>query len=394
MESHGEGFIKRVSHRERILRALNHCPPDRVPLDFGSHPNASIHIKAYERLKSYLGIHAETHLMHRWMQVAVIDERILRYFDIDTRRLPLGNRDKSIERDLDEFTYIDQWGVIRTKPPGTDYYELKESPLTGEISLSDIMHHNWPDPLDLGITRGLRERALELRQTTDFAIVVTVPSGFIHYTQFIRGFWDWYLDCASDHRLFEALADAVLDINIALVWEIMREVGDLIDVVVTADDIGEQRGTIVSPSTYLKLIKPRQKRYFDEIHDLTDAKLLFHTCGSVFDILMDLIEIGVDVLNPVQVSANKMDTTTLKSMAGDQLAFWGAIDTQKVLPYGSSEDVQLEVIRRIVDLGERGGYVLSSVHNIQPEVPPENVCAMFEAGRQFGTYKGQFHEHA
>jgi uroporphyrinogen decarboxylase len=374
------------SHRDRILKALNNCPSDRIPLDFGSHPNASIHIKAYERLKSYLGIQSETQLMHRWMQVAAVEEEVLRHFDIDTRTLPLGKRDIQLERDLDEFTYVDQWGVTRTKPPGTDYYELKRSPLAGEISLSDIMQFNWPDPLDPGITRDLRERALKLRQTTDFAVVVTLPSAFIHYTQFIRGFEDWFLDCGSDHRLFEALADAVLEINIASVQGILCEVGDLVDVVVTADDLGEQRGTIVSPSTYRELIKPRQKRYFDEIHDRTDAKLVFHTCGSVFDILMDLIEIGVDVLNPVQVSANKMETATLKAVAGDQLAFWGAIDTQYVLPYGSPEDVQHEVIKRIADLGDGGGYVLSAVHNIQPEVPPENLCAMFEAGLKFGKY--------
>jgi uroporphyrinogen decarboxylase len=108
--------------------------------------------------------------------------------------------------------------------------------------------------------------------------------------------------------------------------------------------------------------------------------------GSVFDILLDLIDIGVDVLNPVQVSANKMETATLKAVAGDQLAFWGAIDTQYVLPYGSPEDVQHEVIKRIADLGDGGGYVLSAVHNIQPEVPPENLCAMFEAGLKFGKY--------
>lgn len=380
--------MRELSHRDRALRSLNHTPPDRIPLDFGSNPNASIHLKAYKSLKEYLGIQARTKCMHRWMQVAVVDEEILRYFDIDTRRLPLGRRDVPLERNLDEFTYVDQWGITRSKPPGSDYFELTKSPLSGPISLSDIFQHDWPDPHDPGITRGLRNRASKLRQTTEAAIVLTVPSGFVHYTQFVRGFEDWYIDCASDHKLFEALADTILEINLTLVRRILSQVGDLIDVVVTADDLGGQNGTIVSPSTYRKLIKPRQERYFDEIHRLTDAKLLFHTCGSIVDIIPDLIEIGVEVLNPIQVRARGMDPGGLKSLAGDKLSFWGAIDTQQILPFGSPEEVKLEVRRRLAELGESGGYILASVHNIQPEVPPENITAMFAAAAEFGRYEG------
>jgi len=381
--------MRTMSHRERVMAVLNIQPPDRVPIDLGSHPNASIHVKAYEKLKSYLGILSETKLMHRWMQVAVVDEEVLRKFDIDTRRLDLGRRDNPLERDLDDSTYIDQWGLVRSKPPNTLYYELVESPLAGEISKSDILTYLWPDPHDPGITRGLRERALQMKRATDFAIVVTLPAAFVHYSQFIRGFEDWYLDCATSPKLIGILFDAILEVNIALVQEILREVSDLVDVIVTADDIGDQRGTIISPAMYRRLIKPRHKRYFDEIHSLTNAKLLYHTCGSVFDVIEDLIEIGVDVLNPIQVSAAKMDTAVLKAEAGEQLAFWGAIDTQHILPYGSSSDVQAEVRRRIANLGVGGGYILSAVHNIQPGVPPENVCTMFQATRELGFYSGE-----
>ena len=381
--------MKKMSPRERMLVALNNQPPDRVPLDLGSHPNASIHVKAYEKFKSYLGIQSETKLMHKWMQVAVVDEEVLRKFDIDTRRLALGGRDNPLERDLDDVTYIDRWGVIRSKPPGALYYELVESPLVGEISISDILNYPWPDPHDSGITRGLRKRALKIKRETDFAIVVTLPAAFIHYSQFIRGFEDWYLDCAMNPKLMGVLFDAILEVNVALVQGILREVGDLIDVIVTADDIGDQRGTIISPAMYRRLIGPRQKLYFDEIHRLTSAKLLYHTCGSVFDVVKDFIKIGVDALNPVQVSAAKMDTSSLKAETGGQLAFWGAIDTQQVLPYGTISDVRFEVRRRIADLGVGGGYILSSVHNIQPEVPLENVFAMFQAARTLGLYSGE-----
>ncbi len=377
-----------MGHRERVRDALNHRQPDRVPLDLGSHPNASIHIKAYENLKSYLGVQTETKVMHRWMQVAQIDEAVLTHFEIDTRRLPLGNRDNPTERELDEFTYVDQWGVVRWKQPGTDYFELKNSPLSGEISNSNIVNYPWPDPHDPGIIRGLRERAIRLRRDTDYAIVLTLPAAFVHYTQFLRGFEDWYIDCASDPKLIGALMDAVLDVNIATVHEILGAVGDLVDVIVTADDVGDQRGTIISPEMYRRLIKPRQRRYFDEIHRRTDALLLYHSCGSIFEIIQDLIGIGVDVINPVQVSAARMDTFSLKYKFGDRLSFWGAIDTHDVLPHGSPIDVRAEVRRRIADLGIGGGYVLSSVHNIQPEVKPENICAMFEAALEYGDFSG------
>lgn len=371
-----------MMHRERVLSALNHQLPDRVPIDFGSHPNASIHILAYEKLKKYLGVTSQTRTMHRWMQVAEIDEDVLKLLDIDLRRLALGTSDTSRERDLDEISYVDQWGLVRYKPKGTYYYELQKSPLAGEITQFEIIAYPWPDPHDPGITRGLRERADQLRQNTDYAINLTLPSPFIHTTQFLRGFQDWYLDCASDPQLLTFLFDLVLDINIAITQDALREVGDLIDIVTIADDIGGQDRLIVSPTVYRRLIKPRHERYIDAIRNLTNAKLLFHTCGSIYDVIEDLIEIGIDALNPVQVSATKMDTYQLKTKVGNRLAFWGGIDTHHILPNGSLTDVRAEVRHRIDDLGKNGGYVLSAVHNIQPEVPPENICSMFQAAHE------------
>lgn len=383
-----------MRHRDRLLRALNHKEPDRIPLDLGSHPNASIHLEAYENLKAYLGVDSPTKIMHRWMQVAVVDEAVLKLFGIDTRGLPLGKRDKQLERELDETTYADQWGVVRVQPEGALYYELSKSPLSGEISPHDILSYPWPDPEDPGIIRNVRERAKRLRDATDYAIVLTLPAAFVHYSQFLRGFEDWYLDCALHPDLSELLYDSILEINIASARMILKEVGDLVDVVVTADDIGDQRGTIVSPAMYRRLIKPRHARYFDEIHRLTSARILFHTCGSVVDVLEDLIEIGVDALNPVQVSARGMDTRALKAKAGKKLAFWGGIDTHDVLPRGTRSQVEGEVRRRIEELGRGGGYVLASVHNLQPGVPPENICKMFAAGRKLGVYSRNPHESA
>jgi uroporphyrinogen decarboxylase len=151
-----------------------------------------------------------------------------------------------------------------------------------------------------------------------------------------------------------------------------------------SDDLGLQNGLMVSPECYREVIKPRHRKYFDLVHENSPAKVFFHTCGAVGEIIEDLIEIGVEVLHPVQVSATGMDPETLKRRFGRRLAFWGAVDTQHTLPHGSVQDVRAEVSRLIDVLGEGGGYVLGAVHNVQPDVPVDNLVALFEHGRDHG----------
>jgi uroporphyrinogen decarboxylase len=191
------------------------------------------------------------------------------------------------------------------------------------------------------------------------------------------------MDLAGDRKLIAALFDAVLDISLAMCQTILAEVGDQVDVLMASDDLGLQGGLMMSPDAYRTLIKPRHRRYFQLMHEMSPASIFFHTCGSVAGILDDLVEIGVDVLHPVQVTAKGMDPASLKRDYGDRLAFWGAIDTQHVLPHGSVEDVKAEVERRIEELGPGGGYVLGAVHNIQPDVPLENVLAMYLHARTY-----------
>ena len=219
----------------------------------------------------------------------------------------------------------------------------------------------------------------------DYALVLNLPSGFVHVTQYLRGFEDWFVDIGADRALFELLADAVLDVNLAACALILDEVGGEVDVAMCSDDLGLQSGLMVSPECYRELIKPRHRRYFDLVHEKSPAKVFFHTCGAVSDIIEDLIEIGVDVLNPVQVSAAGMDPETLKKRFGGRLAFWGAVDTQRLLPHGGTEEVRQEVLRLIEVLGRGGGYVLGAVHNVQPDVPVANLLAMFEQGRRYGA---------
>ncbi|MBC8235503.1 hypothetical protein H8E77_38640 [bacterium] len=372
-----------MTHRERVIAALSHKEPDRIPIDLASTRDSSIVVEGYERLKEYFGIVEENRLTSRMMQVVDVNEQILKKLDIDIRAVNPGSPDKQADVEIGENQYQDEWGVVRVRPPGSFYYDQVTFPLSGEITLRDIVTYPWPDPYDPGRTKGIKERVKEIRAETDCAAILNLPSAFVHVSQYLRGFEDWFVDIRANPRLLAALFDAVLEINMATCEEILKEVGDEVDVLMGSDDLGFQDGLMVSVETYRELIKPRHQKYFQLFHDLSPAKVFFHTCGSVADILDDLIDIGVDVLHPVQVTAAGMDPESLKKRYSGRLAFWGGIDTQHILPHGTVEEVKSEVERMIETLGAGGGYVLSAVHNIQPDVPLANILAMYTHAREY-----------
>jgi uroporphyrinogen decarboxylase len=373
-------MVAAMTHRERVIAALSHQEPDTVPIDFASTRDSSIVVEGYEQLKEHFGIQAENTLTSRMMRVVDVDERILRALDTDTRGVFPATPPDVI---LGEGRYRDEWGVERVRPPGSFYYDERSFPLAGNITMGDILHYPWPDPQHPIRRTGLKERVRQIRDATDCAVVLNLQSAFVHTSQYLRGFEDWFMDFARDRRLLGALFDAVLDVSMAINRELLEEVGAEVDVVMGSDDLGLQGGLMISPQAYRELIKPRHQRYFQLMHELSPAKVFFHTCGSVADILGDLVEIGVEVLHPVQVSAAGMAPARLKEHWGEKLAFWGAIDTQHVLPYGSVKDVKAEVERRIEEFGQGGGYVLGAVHNLQPDVPTQNILAMYRHAREY-----------
>ena len=375
-----------LSHRERVIKALSHQEPDRVPFDLGSTANSSIHVLGYQKLKAYFGIEAQDTIIHRMMQTVAVHEPILQALDIDLRYVSPGAPDNKPDIPVGEDGYQDEWGVTRRKPPSSLYYDLVKSPLAGPITVQDIANFPMPDPRDPGYTRGLRERLLHYRENTDYAIVLRLPSVFVHTTQYLRGFEDWFMDLAADKKLAAALFDAVTEQSTALAEEILKVGGDLADVVYTSDDMGFQNGPMVSPELYRQLFKPRHQKFFDTVKKYTSAFVHFHCCGSIYKLLPDFIELGVDVIHPVQVAAKDMDSSILAPEFGDRLSFWGGIDTQKVLPTGTTEEVKAEVRQRIRDFAPGGGYILSAVHDIQPDVPVKNIIAMYEAGKEYGRY--------
>ena len=377
-----------MNKRERVTVALNHKEPDRVPIDLGSTLCSGIHAKAYSQLVDYLKVEVGEPVIHDIMQqLALPDEKILKILDVDFRGLFPGVPDNNTEVFYEDGKWIDEWGVYRRKPKDSFYYDMFKSPFeSDEVTFKDIESFNWPDPDDPGRIRGLKKKAQYLRNQTDYAIVLNYQAVFIHISQYMRGFKGWYEDLLLNPERICEIFDRILNFFFKFGEHLFEEVGEYADVVICSDDISGQDCPLISPKVYRDLIKPRQAKLFDFVHNHSKAKLLYHTCGTVLPFIEDLIEIGIDILNPVQVSAKDIDTLLLKTKYGDKVSFWGAIDTQKVLPFGDTGDVKREVEKRILELGREGGYILSAVHNIQPKVKPENIIAMFDHAKEIGQY--------
>jgi uroporphyrinogen decarboxylase len=380
----GGNLMNEMTSRERVLAALNHTEPDRVPLDLGGLAT-TIESVPYEELKTYLGLKGETKTFLR--DHVEPPQELLDRFGIDTRYVrlkPPKNFKTHIEPDN---SYLDEWGTRWKKPPSSLYWDPVEHPLK-DADVEDLEGYPWPDPDDPGRVEGLRDEAKRLRAETDYAIIADMPvlglfeSGWVT----LRGAEQYFMDMAINKPFIRALMEILTDLQIRFYKNYMDAVGDCIDIVVVADDLGSENGLLVSLDHYRELVKPYQRRLWQSIKENTDAHLFLHCCGSIHPLISDLIELGVDILNPVQVSAKNMDTQRLKSEFGDRITFWGGIDTQHVLPFGSPEDVKNEVKKRIADLAPGGGYVLTAVHNIQAAVKPENICAMYDAARSYGRY--------
>ncbi len=370
-----------MTPRQRVLAAIEHREPDRVPIDVGGSSFSTVIGAAYERLKTLLGIESETRYMKRKSRSAILDERVSQRLYADTRPLLVGGPDGWQDVYFDDGSFRNEFGVIWHKA-GDGHYAPMGNPLR-EATLTDLDQFPWPAPRNPGRTRGLREQARQLYEETDYAVVLSLPVGFVHLSQYLRGYEQWLMDIVLNPEFLDMLMDQVLDWWLALADAVLDEVGPYVDVVAFGDDVAFHDRPMLDLGRYRKLFKPRHRRMVDLIKNKSQAKVLYHCCGAVKSLVDEFIDIGVDALNPVQVSSAGMDTAELKAEFGDRICFWGAIDTQQVLPFGSPEDVHAEVHRRIGDLAPGGGFVLAPVHNIQEDVPPENILAMVDAAIGF-----------
>jgi uroporphyrinogen decarboxylase len=380
--------------RQRVLAAIEHREPDRVPIDIGGSSFSTVIGRAYERLKVDLGVKGETRYMKKKSRSAILDERVARRLHTDTRPLLIGSPDGWQDVYFEDGSFRDEFGVIWRKA-GDGHYAPTGNPLR-EATMADLDGFAWPDPRNPGRTRSLREQARQLYEGTDYAVVLSLPVGFVHLSQYLRGYEQWLMDIVLNPEFLDVLMDRALEWWLALAEAVLNEVGPYVDVIAFGDDVAFHDRPMVDLARYRRLFKPRHRRMVDLIKGKSEAKVLYHCCGAVKSLIGEFVDIGVDALNPVQVSSAGMDTAELKARFGSQpgsgICFWGAIDTGRVLPMGSPQEVRSEVRRRIQDLAPGGGFVLAPVHNIQEDVPPQNILAMADAALEFGRRPGSEHD--
>jgi uroporphyrinogen decarboxylase len=377
-----------MTSRERVVLALNHREPDRVPIDLGGHGATTMNKLVHEKLMRFFDYEdGDAPVMNLLQQFVDVDERIKMRCGSDFRPLWRKGPKHRPDEHFPDGTVRDEWGILYRPAMGGTYYDAVEFPLQ-RLTLRDLGAYSWPDPKDAGRVEGLGRRAKFLRENTDYAVITDFDGPFFTMAQMLRGFEQFCIDMMTDETFTGKLLDKLLEFWVGYAEEHFGAVGEYVDVVCLGDDFGTERGPWMSVELYRKYFKPRQKELYGFIRSRIrpGAKLLLHSCGSVYRYIPEFIEVGINALTPLQVSARDMETDRLKREFGKDMAFWGGIDTQRVLPRGSAQDVEEEVKKRLRDLAPGGGYVLAQVHNLQPEVPVENIVAMYEAAKRYGTY--------
>ncbi len=383
-----------MTSRERVLKALDHREPDRVPYDLTSTLVTGIHYIAYERLRDFLGLEKrETKLFDRVQGLARVHDDMLERLEVDMRGVLTGSPfgwELELEETPGYEQFTDVWGITwrRPKPYGL-YYDMVAHPLKG-ADLEQVKKYRWPDPKDRRRLEGLKEEASRLSETDCLVVLGTVGMtvGLLQTFQWLLGFEDSFYALAAEPELTHYIVGKLAELDIEF-WEwAIPYLGDDIKVVLYADDYGMQTGPVFSYDMFARYFKPWYEKIFSVIKkQKPDLYIFFHSCGSSRYILADLIESGVDIFNPVQYSSKDMEPVQLKKDFGKDLTFWGGgIDTQRVLPNGTVQQVRDEVRRRIEDFAPGGGFVFNPVHNIQADVPPENIMAMWEALMEYGRY--------
>jgi uroporphyrinogen decarboxylase len=382
-----------MTSRERVRTALNHQEPDRVPIDLGGF-QTGIHKNAYKELIDYLQIKEEIEILDPVQQIVKPSETILQKFHVDVRYITAHSPDSfrgGIEKNERNgriwHDLKDEFGVVWSMPDDQQLFmDISYHPLANAGN-EDITNYSFPDGTDKSRFKGTREAALKLRNETDYSISTGIGGVTYEYCWYLRGLEQWFCDMLVNPKFCEALIEQTLKFWHNYYTGFMEAVGDIVDIVMVGDDLAGQGGPLFSPDFYRSVIKPRHKKLIQHIRSLTKAKIWYHTCGSCVEYIPDLIEIGVDIINPVQTSARNMDPVRLKRQFGNHIVFWGGgIDSQHVLPFAAPDRVKKEVHQSLEVFKPGGGYVFNNIHNIQSGVPAENIIAMYEAAYEYGFY--------
>jgi uroporphyrinogen decarboxylase len=393
-----------VNSRERILTALQHQEPDRVPIDLGAMRSTGITALAYRQLKEYLGItEGDVYVYDTGQQLAVVESPLLDLFGLDVVPLDLdqllgwqpytipdGHPARIVagfttETAADGSVYqLEDGRRVRHRPLSSHYFYNIYHPLAEATTPADLdpfpLRSYSDDELSL-----LRDRARYLYENTDYAIMGNFGGNILEAGQDLRGWEQFMMDLAQGGPFLEAFLEKLTEVHLANLARYLDAVGPYIQIIVMVDDLGTQHGPQISPQTYRRWIKPCHtciygyiRQYYPEVY------IFLHSCGSIYPLIPDLIEAGVQILNPVQISAAGMDPARLKREFGADLTFWGGgCDTQHTLPHSTPEEVAAEVKSLLDIFAPGGGYVFNQVHNIQADVLPENIVAMLETARNY-----------
>ena len=371
-----------LSSRERFSLALSHHDTDRVPSDLGGLSTTIRTIDLYQRLRADLGLPTVPRVRHFLDEHVIPDEDLLAALQIDTRYVRLGAAKQWRRERIDRHTVRDEWGTAWTKPPHLTYASLVDNPIK-EATLESLRKYQLPDPNDPGRYEGLRENAERLYRETEYALVADFPTGAGVFDQAwrLRGMEALLMDMFDHPEFCHALFELIGKWYARVYERFMQEVGPRVQMVMLYEDLAMQEGPLMSLEFFRKYVKQQHTEIIRIIRNHTDAVICLHICGSAYAFIGDFIEMGIGALNPVQIRAKDMAPDKLKAEFGDQIAFHGGVDSQEVLPSRTQKGVDEEVRRLVNILGRNGGFLLGPCHSIQPDVPPENIRALFGATR-------------
>jgi len=389
---------------ERVLMALRHKEPDRIPFDLGSSLLTGIHVHAYRALRRYLGLpDTQTQILDGIQQIVCVENDVIELLHVDVRGVrpePIAHAPQRVPEHLDatgKYRQMrDELGVCWHMPvEGGLYFDMVSHPLAQAETIEDLDRYAFPPGDDPSRFVGMKERADFFRFEEQRAYILGQHSaGIWELALWLNGYEKFFCDMLAEEEFSHALMRRITDYKLAYWQKALDTVGDNVLIVCEADDLATQHSQLCSVDLYKQMISPYHKELFGFIKERArqngapEVYLFYHTCGAMMPFADLLHEEGVDILNPVQVSAQGMDSKDVKKQLGDRFTLWGGgVDTQRVLPYGTPQQVKDEVRRRIDDLAPGGGFVFSTVHNVQGDVPPQNYMAMWEALREYGIYR-------
>ncbi len=372
-----------AKHRERVRAVLSGQKPDYPVVDLGGWV-CSFNVEPYLDLKSHLGFgkEIEEEPVTFISTIGRMDERIAQHFSIPFRRIWPRTGSSYTREILEDGSFFDEWGVL-LRPKG-HYYERTGQPLK-DATIDDLEIYPWPDPYDPIRVEGLAQEASKIYHETDYSLVASpIWTGLFQQCWFLRGMEKFFEDLALNREFAEALLERVSSIY-AGYWEVFLDcVGNYVDFVETGDDLAGQTGPMISPTMYRELIKPAHAHQFDAIRQSTGAKIFFHSDGALMPLIDDLIDIGVDILNPIQPLPGLMEPEVLRERYGDRLIFHGGLDVQSLLQKGSPDEIR-STVRHYLDTLGTERYIMAPANIITPGTPPENLVAAFDEAHKYNN---------